>query len=63
MFLRTFPGHQTQESTTLYFLRELRRNNAKKKLLVAFCIITYCITVWFAGCTAADRSEIKIHNL
>lgn len=49
----------------LHFLRVLRRNNLEKKLLVMFhratveSILTYCITVWYSGCTAADRRALQ----
>lgn len=49
----------------LHFLRVLRRNNLEKKLLVMFhratvgSLLTYCITVWYSGCTAADRRALQ----
>lgn len=49
----------------LHFLRVLRRNNLEKKLLVMFhratveSILTYWITVWYSGCTAADRRALQ----
>uniref|UniRef100_A0A3P9ISK5 Reverse transcriptase domain-containing protein n=1 Tax=Oryzias latipes TaxID=8090 RepID=A0A3P9ISK5_ORYLA len=49
----------------LHFLRILRRNNLDKKLLVTFyratieSILTYCITAWYAGCSAADRKALQ----
>ena len=49
----------------LYFLRILRKNNICQKLLVSFyrcsveSILTYCLCVWFPGCTVAQRKELQ----
>ena len=49
----------------LHFLRVLRRNNLEEKLLVLFyratieSILVYCITAWYAGCSAADRRALQ----
>lgn len=49
----------------LYFLRLLRRQQLSADLLVTFyrgaveSILTYCICVWFASCTAADRKALQ----
>uniref|UniRef100_A0A1A8H0B6 Alkylated DNA repair protein AlkB homologue 8 N-terminal domain-containing protein n=1 Tax=Nothobranchius korthausae TaxID=1143690 RepID=A0A1A8H0B6_9TELE len=54
----------------LHFLRVLRRNNLEERLLVTFykatieSILAYGITIWYAGCTAADRKVLQrvIHS-
>ena len=49
----------------LHFLRVLRRNHLDEKLLVTFyraaveSILAYCISVWYAGCTAADKRALR----
>lgn len=49
----------------LHFLRVLRRNHLEEKLLVTFyratidSILTYCITAWYAGWSAADKSALQ----
>ena len=49
----------------LYFLRVLRNYHLREELLVAFyrisveSIISYCICVWFSGCTAAERKALQ----
>lgn len=49
----------------LHFLRVLRKNNLDSKLLETFytsCIeslLTYCIPVWYASCTEADRKRLQ----
>ncbi len=49
----------------IHFLRVLRRNNLEDKLLVTFyrsCIeslLSYCISVWYASCTEADRKRLQ----
>ncbi|XP_033978014.1 vomeronasal type-2 receptor 1-like, partial [Trematomus bernacchii] len=49
----------------LHFLRVLRKNNLATKLLVTFyrstieSLLTYCITVWYASCTEADRMRLQ----
>lgn len=49
----------------IHFLRVLRRNNLESKLLVTFyraCIeslLTYCISVWYASCTEADKKRLQ----
>lgn len=49
----------------LLFLRVLWRNWTKEKLWVAFnrsaieTVVTYCITTWYAGCSAADRKAVQ----
>lgn len=49
----------------LYLLRLLRREQLSKKLLVTFyrgfieSTITYCLCVWFASCTVADRRALQ----
>lgn len=51
-------GGIKQSQHRLYFLRKEQRG---KDLMVAFyrstleSIITHCLTVWYAGCTAADE--------
>uniref|UniRef100_A0A1A8UVY9 Alkylated DNA repair protein AlkB homologue 8 N-terminal domain-containing protein n=1 Tax=Nothobranchius furzeri TaxID=105023 RepID=A0A1A8UVY9_NOTFU len=54
----------------LHFLRVLKRNNLEERLLVTFyratieSILAYGITIWYAGCTAADRRVLSrvIHS-
>lgn len=52
-------------STTVYFLRVLRRNHIEEELLVAFysstieSALTYCIAVWYASFSAADRTALE----
>uniref|UniRef100_A0A3B5Q3T5 Reverse transcriptase domain-containing protein n=1 Tax=Xiphophorus maculatus TaxID=8083 RepID=A0A3B5Q3T5_XIPMA len=49
----------------LNFLRVLRRNSIKEKLLVSFykcsieSILTYCICVWYNSSTAAQRKALQ----
>ncbi|KAK5892697.1 hypothetical protein CesoFtcFv8_013051 [Champsocephalus esox] len=49
----------------LYFLRLLRKNHLNQKLLVTFyrstveSVLTYCISAWYAGCSAADRKALQ----
>uniref|UniRef100_A0A3Q3JQD9 Reverse transcriptase domain-containing protein n=1 Tax=Monopterus albus TaxID=43700 RepID=A0A3Q3JQD9_MONAL len=49
----------------LYFLRVLRKHQFSQKLLVSFyrcsieSILTYCICVWFASCTVAERKALQ----
>nr|XP_061796100.1 ileal sodium/bile acid cotransporter-like [Nerophis lumbriciformis] len=49
----------------LHFLGVLKKNHLEQKLLVSFyratveSILTYCITVWYAGCTEADRRSLQ----
>lgn len=49
----------------LYFLRVLRKHQFTQKLLVSFyrcsieSILTYCICVWFASCTVAERKALQ----
>lgn len=49
----------------LHFLRVLRRNNMDRRLLIRFyhatveSVLTYCITVWYAGCSAADKRRLQ----
>uniref|UniRef100_A0A1A8FSH0 Alkylated DNA repair protein AlkB homologue 8 N-terminal domain-containing protein n=1 Tax=Nothobranchius korthausae TaxID=1143690 RepID=A0A1A8FSH0_9TELE len=49
----------------LHFLRVLRTNNLEERLLVTFyratieSILTYSITTWYAGCSAADRKVLQ----
>lgn len=49
----------------LHFLRVLKRNNLERKLLVAFyraaieSVLTYNISVWYAGCSAADKKALQ----
>uniref|UniRef100_A0A3P9MZN2 Reverse transcriptase domain-containing protein n=1 Tax=Poecilia reticulata TaxID=8081 RepID=A0A3P9MZN2_POERE len=49
----------------LYFLRVLRKNNIKEKLLVSLyrcsieSILTYCICVWYNNSTAAQRKALQ----
>ena len=46
-------------------LHFLRGNNMEKKLLVAFyratikSFLPYCISVWYAGCSAADKKALQ----
>ncbi len=48
----------------LHFLRVLKKNNLKEKLLETFyrsaveSLLTYCITVWYCSCTEAERKRI-----
>ena len=48
----------------LHFLRALRKNNLDTKLLLAFyhssveSVLTYCLSVWYAGSTAKDRKAV-----
>ena len=50
---------------TLHFLRVLRRNHREEKLQVSFYratiepVLMYCVTVWFAACSAADRRALQ----
>lgn len=49
----------------LHFLRVLRRNHLEERLLVSFyqatieSVLTYCVTVWFTACSAADRKALQ----
>ncbi len=49
----------------LHFLRVLKKNNLKEKLLETFyrsaveSLLTYCITVWYCSCTEAERKGIQ----
>lgn len=49
----------------LYFLRILKKNDLSERLLVIFyrssieSILVYCVTVWYAGCSAADKKRIQ----
>uniref|UniRef100_A0A8C5AV64 Reverse transcriptase domain-containing protein n=1 Tax=Gadus morhua TaxID=8049 RepID=A0A8C5AV64_GADMO len=49
----------------LHFLRILRKNHLERKLLVSFyrstieSVLTYCITAWYAGSSAADRTALQ----
>lgn len=49
----------------LHFLRILRQNQLQRKLLESFyrssieSALTYCISVWFASCSAADRRALQ----
>ncbi len=49
----------------LHFLRILRKNNLNGKLLVNFyrcsieSVLTYCITVWHASCSEADKKGLQ----
>lgn len=49
----------------LHFLRMLRKNSLEEQLMVTFyrsaveSLLTYCITVWYASCTEADRKAIQ----
>ena len=49
----------------LHFLRVLRRYNLDSNLLLTFyrssieSLLTYCITVWYGSCTAADRERLQ----
>ena len=47
------------------FVRLLRKNHLSKKLFVSFyccsieSVLTYCMCVWYASCTAADRKHSR----
>ncbi len=49
----------------LHFLRLLRKHDLCQKLLLSFyrstieSILTYCISVWFAGCSVADKKALE----
>ena len=49
----------------LYFLRVLKRHNISQNLLVSFyccsieSILTYCLCVWFASCTVAQKKALQ----
>ncbi len=49
----------------LHFPRLLKKNNLCEKLLVLFCrstvesVLVYCVTGWYAGCSAADKKAIQ----
>ena len=49
----------------LHFLRVLKRNKLEEKLLVTFyrstieSVLAFSITVWYAGCTVADRKRLQ----
>ncbi|TKS65927.1 hypothetical protein D9C73_028553 [Collichthys lucidus] len=49
----------------LYFLRTLRKNNITQRLLICFyratieSIMTYCICIWYASSTAAQRNALQ----
>ena len=51
----------------LHFLRVLRKYNPNSNLLLTFyrssieSLLTYCITIWYGSCTAADRA--KLHRV
>nr|XP_033468764.1 mas-related G-protein coupled receptor member A4-like [Epinephelus lanceolatus] len=62
------PGHRAsvkKAQQRLHFLRVLSGNNLEKKLLVAFyraaieSVLTYNITVWYAGCSAVDKKALQ----
>lgn len=53
----------------LHLMRVLRKNNLEKKLLVTFyraiieSILGYCITAWYAGCSAANgRTPQRVNS-
>uniref|UniRef100_A0A2D4KJK7 Alkylated DNA repair protein AlkB homologue 8 N-terminal domain-containing protein n=1 Tax=Micrurus paraensis TaxID=1970185 RepID=A0A2D4KJK7_9SAUR len=49
----------------LHFLRVLRKNKVEQRLMTSFyqstieSILSYCISVWYAGLTAADRKMLQ----
>lgn len=49
----------------LHFLRCLKRARLPQQLLVSFyrsaieSVLTYCITVWYSGCTAENRKALQ----
>ncbi|KAM7373781.1 hypothetical protein PAMA_022061 [Pampus argenteus] len=49
----------------LYFLRTLRKSNITQRLLICFyratieSIMTYCICIWYASSTAAQRNALQ----
>lgn len=49
----------------LHFLRILKQNHLQEKLLLSFyrcsieSVLTYCISVWYASCSAADRRDLQ----
>lgn len=54
-----------KEQQRLHFLRVFSRNGVERKLLVAFywvtveSVLSYCITVWYVGCSAADKKALQ----
>lgn len=54
----------TQMILHLLFLRLMKKNCSQEKLFTAVAhhssvesLITYCITIWHAGCSAADKTH------
>lgn len=49
----------------LHFLRVLRKNNLDQRLLLTFyrssieSLLTYCLSIWYGSCTAADRGRLQ----
>uniref|UniRef100_A0A2D4KJI5 Alkylated DNA repair protein AlkB homologue 8 N-terminal domain-containing protein n=1 Tax=Micrurus paraensis TaxID=1970185 RepID=A0A2D4KJI5_9SAUR len=49
----------------LHFFRVLQKNKVGQRLMTSFyrstikSVLTYCITVWYAGLTAADRKTLQ----
>ncbi len=70
-WMMTLPGKQTatmlikKAQQRLYFLRVLKNNALNKELLVSFyrssieSVLTYCIPVWFASCTAQEKTALQ----
>ncbi|KAM3847149.1 uncharacterized protein M6D78_004147 isoform 1-T2 [Vipera latastei] len=50
---------------SIYFLRVLRKNRVEQRLMTLFyrstieSVLSYCIVVWYAGLTAADRKVLQ----
>lgn len=59
------PIPQLKAQQRLHFLQVLKKNNLCRKLLVTFyrsaiqSTLTYCLTVWHAGCSAADKKALQ----
>src|SRR4029434_11066601 len=63
--MRTHTHRHTPTHTRLHFLKVLVKNNLECKLLMAFyrttieSVLTYCISAWYSGCTAADKRALQ----
>ena len=49
----------------MHFLRLLKKNNMNEQVLVTFyrssieSVLVFCITVWYTGCSAADKKALQ----
>lgn len=69
-YITTYSGQPTlplvkRAHQRFHFLRVLRRKNMDTRLLNCFyhatieSVLTYCIPVWYAGCSAADKKRLQ----